>query len=185
MKGFPANQTFRKKCKNAKIFGRISQTFSRNFAKTKRREKYAKMRNIWCLLVVLKSIFIFYVNPSIWLAEKSLWVLYSQNLDFFDEFSLKFCIFLIHFFVKFSGFFCIIYIFFRKTDWRNLRKKAKIFAFFASERNTKMKRNGREKIFPFHWKPYIRRIFFKFKNLEVPVFHCSIDVFKLRKQNSQ
>ena len=46
--------------------------------------------------------------------------------------------------------------------------KAKIFAFFASERNSKMKRNARQKkffasislrfsIFPFRWKPYSQR----------------------------
>ena len=143
------------------------------------------MRNIWCLLVVLKSIFIFYVNPSIWLAEKSLWVLYSQNLDFFDEFSLKFCIFLIHFFVKFSGFFCIIYIFFRKTDWRNLRKKRKFSHFSQANEIRKWSEMVAKRFFLFTGNRTFDAFFFKFKNLEVPVFHCSIDFFKLRQQNSQ
>ena len=38
--------------------------------------------------------------------------------------------------------------FFRKTDWSEIsRTKAKIFAFFASKRNAKMKQNGRQKFF--------------------------------------
>jgi len=42
-----------------------------------------------------------------------------------------------------------------------IRNVAKIFAFFASERNAKMKRNGRENFCSFRWKFPIK--FFEIK----------------------
>ena len=45
-------------------------------------------------------------------------------------------------------------IFSRNRSQRNFANKAKIYAFFASERNTKICENFRETIFPFCCKPY-------------------------------
>ena len=162
--------------KNAKVFGRISQTFSRNFAifrenkwseisRKKIRKNVKLSRNVWCLLVVLKSVFIFCFNPLIGLADKSLFKnessqsLFLMNFhNFFVKilhlFFKKFCIFreiLVLFFAKFSHYFL------QNRLKRKFAKNPKIFVFFASERNAKMKRNGRgkrlrEAIFPFRRK---------------------------------
>jgi len=72
--GFQRTKRFAKKCEN------FRSHFANFFAKTneakfreKKFRKNAKLsRNVWCLLVVLKSIFIFCFNPSIGLADKSL-----------------------------------------------------------------------------------------------------------------
>ena len=66
--------------------------------RSSRSKKYfqANLWIVWCLLVVLKSIFILCVNPSIWLADKSLFkvslfrknfVFVLKNSVFFGKFS--------------------------------------------------------------------------------------------------
>ena len=102
------------------------------------------LRNVWFLLVLLKSIIIFCVNPSIGLADKSLFENESCILKILS-FLMDFC----NFIVQFSHyFFAKFFAFFWETDCRS-----EVFVFFASERNANMKQNFRETIFPFRWKP--------------------------------
>ena len=115
--------------KNAKIFAKINKAKTKqNFAKEmsrKYREKakweniFAEceiFRNVWCLLVVYKAVFIFCVNPSIGFADKSPFENEPQNFVFFDEFSQIFrwnfaFVFKI---LYFSRNFCLILIFLAK-----------------------------------------------------------------------
>ena len=152
-----------------KLFREILQFFAKTneakFREKKIRKNVKLSRNVWCLLVVLKSVFIFCFNPLIGLADKSLFKNESsQSLflinfhNFFVKilhlFFKKFCIFrgiLVLFFAKFSHYFM------QNRLKRKFAKNPKIFVFFASERNAKMKRNGRgkrlrEAIFPFRRK---------------------------------
>ena len=64
---------------------------------------------------------------------------------FYREFSQYFFKKFLQFFVKFLQVFAKFAIFFAKQiDAKFWNKKTKIFAFFVSERNAKMKLNGRE-----------------------------------------
>ena len=81
-----------------------------------RSRKYfrANLWIVWCLLVVLKSIFIFFTNPSIGLAVKSLF----ENEFFYSAFSQN-SSFLLHnsIFEKFSHyFFREIFAFYREIE---------------------------------------------------------------------
>ena len=107
-----------------------------------------KSMNSWCLLLVLKSILMFCVNPSFGLVDKSLFAneLVFSKFSFFYEFSQlyhknfafdfpwkilytlqSFC------FICMISIFFLIFAFILKTDWSKILRKREIFCLFREQ----------------------------------------------------